>query len=50
VAQLALRLGRHQPLPPLTVDGAPCPPADVLQRVREAIVQRGEDEELLYRS
>jgi hypothetical protein len=38
VAQLVLRLVESQLLPPLTVEGAPCPPADVLRRVREAIL------------
>jgi hypothetical protein len=37
VAQLVLRLVESQPLPPLTVEGAPCLPAHVLRRVREAI-------------
>jgi hypothetical protein len=37
VAQLVLRLVESQPRPALTVEGAPCPPADMLRRVREAI-------------
>jgi hypothetical protein len=37
VARLVLRLVESQPRPALTVEGAPCLPADVLRRVREAI-------------
>jgi hypothetical protein len=37
VAQLAKQLVKFQPDLALTVEGAPCPPADVLRRVTEAI-------------
>jgi hypothetical protein len=37
VAKLVLRLVESQPRPALMVEGAPCPPADLLRRVREAI-------------
>jgi hypothetical protein len=37
VAELVLELGRnHERLPQLMVDGVPCPPADVLDRIGDA--------------
>jgi hypothetical protein len=38
VAELVLQFGgeNHEQLPQLTVDGVPCPPADVLDQIRDA--------------